>query len=204
MSVAQRKLLSSKTEGLSTSHHSVASPRRAEVEGFIRQIFAAHYGATVPSFAPELFALEQGERITAAAGWRGAQQGAVAERLYLENYLDIPIEQAVSQIAQREVAREKIVEVGNLAAVKAGSSIAFIVRMARHFERLGYEWVVFTATEELIRIFGRVGLPLIALAPADPERVGNDAANWGRYYDTQPIVVTERIRIASERIGKTL
>lgn len=200
MPAVQRTLLSSKTELLQTSHHGPDAPRRAEIEGFIRRIFAEHYGATVPSFAPELFALEQGERLTAAAGWRGAG----AERLYLENYLDAPIEQAVSQIAQRTIARDRIVEVGNLAAVKPGSSIAFIVRMARHFERLGFEWVVFTATEELIRIFGRVGLPLIALAPADPARVGADALQWGRYYDTQPVVVTGRIRIASERIGKTL
>lgn len=200
MSAALRKLHSEKAGALSPVHHSPDSPRRGVVETYIREIFARHYSARVHAFAPQLLSLERDGQIAAAAGWRGADQG----QLYLEHYLDAPIEQVISQIAQRPVAREKIVEVGNLAAEKAGGSVAMIVAMAQHFERLGYEWVSFTATEELIRIFGRVGLPLLALGPADPARLGTDAAQWGRYYETQPVVVSGRIRLALERIGKSL
>ena len=59
--------------------------------------------------------------------------------------------------------------------------------------------MVFTATRELISIFNRLGLPLLALAPADPARLGEAASTWGRYYDTQPVVVAGRIRMALER-----
>jgi hypothetical protein len=71
--------------------------------------------------------------------------------------------------------------------------------LAAQLDRLGYEWVVFTATRELISIFNRLGLPLLALAPADPARLGEAAGSWGRYYDTQPVVVAGRIRMALER-----
>jgi hypothetical protein len=59
--------------------------------------------------------------------------------------------------------------------------------------------VVFTATQELIRIFTKLGLPLLALAKADPARLGEEAGSWGTYYDTQPIVVAGRIQLALER-----
>ena len=65
----------------------------------------------------------------------------------------------------------------------------------------GYEWVVFTATQELIGIFTKLGLPLLALAKADPARLGSAADDWGSYYDAAPVVVAGRIRIALERFG---
>jgi hypothetical protein len=74
-----------------------------------------------------------------------------------------------------------------------------ILTLAAHLDRLGYEWVVFTATSELIGIFSRLGLPLLALGPADPSRLGAEAKVWGSYYGTQPIVVTGKIRLALER-----
>lgn len=203
MSAAQRTVFTEQAESLSHTHHAhhpPGSPRRREIEAYIRSIFAARYDARVEAIAPQLLSLERGGRLIAAAGWRGAGDA----RLYLEQYLDAPIEQLVSQCAQRPVGRERIVEVGNLAATRPGGSVAMIVAMARHFDTLGYEWVTFTATAELVRIFSRVGLPLLAIGRADPARLGADAAQWGRYYETHPVVVTGRIRLALERIGKSL
>jgi hypothetical protein len=54
----------------------------------------------------------------------------------------------------------------------------------------------------LIGIFSRLGLPLLALAKADPTRLGDAAGNWGTYYDTQPIVVAGRLQMALERTGQ--
>ena len=76
-----------------------------------------------------------------------------------------------------------------------------ILSLTRHLSAAGYEWVVFTATEPLVRIFTRLGLPLLALARADPARLGDEARDWGRYYETKPVVVAGRIRNALERIG---
>lgn len=182
--------------GQVTPVHTVAdSPRRAEAERFVRQVFARRYGADVASFAPNLTLLEQNEQIIASAGWRGADSG----RLFLETYLDLPIEQAMAELANEMVGRDRIVEVGNLASEKSGGSVQVILALAGHLARQGYEWVVFTATSELIRIFAKLGLPLLALAPAAPERLGKDAAAWGSYYETAPVVVAGRIRWAFER-----
>ncbi len=183
---------------LKATHTRVGDARRGEAEAFVRDIFARHYGATVSSFAPNLMLLEADEQVIAATGWRGAG----SESLFLERYLDMPIEQAMAELADQPVERSRIAEVGNLAAEKAGSSIHVVMTLAAHLDRLGFEWVVFTATRELIGIFSRLGLPLLALAPADPARLGDEAAAWGSYYETQPVIVAGRIRLGLERAGR--
>ena len=173
----------------------VNSPRRAEAEGFIRDVFATHYGARVASFTPDIMLLEQNGKPGAAAGWRGAASG----RLFLESYLEHPAEALISRLAGHPVAREKVVEVGHLASRQAGGGVRMILTLAAHLDRLGYEWVIFTATSELIGIFAKLGLPPLALAVADPACLEEAARDWGRYYDTRPIVVAGRIRLADCR-----
>ena len=181
--------------GINVRHTVIGSPHRAEAEAFIANVFQRYYAAEVGSFAPNLMLLEQGQRITAVAGWRCAG----TERLFLENYLDVPIEVAVSRLAGKPIDRRQIVEVGNLAADRRGGSIDVIMTLATHLDQLGFEWVTFTATDQLIGIFTRLGLPPLALAPADPTRLGNDARRWGSYYATNPVVVAGRIRLALDR-----
>ncbi|NJD26421.1 MAG: hypothetical protein FIB06_13575 [Betaproteobacteria bacterium] len=198
MSAAQRNVFNHHFSPVTATHTVVGSPRRAEAESFIHDIFARHYGADISSFAPNLTLLEQHGRVIAAAGWRPAS----SEALFLERYLDVPVEQAVARLAGQPVQRERIVEVGNLAAEKPGATIHLVRTLALHLHRLGYEWVVSTVTHELASIFARLGLPPLALAPADPARLGASAAAWGSYYDTAPVVVAGRIRQAIERSGR--
>ncbi|NHC06526.1 thermostable hemolysin [Azonexus fungiphilus] len=195
---AIQKILQTRRPLPTVRHTVVGAPQRAAAEGFIADIFRRHYGAEVSSFAPNLMLLEDAGRIAAAAGWRCAGE----ERLFLETYLDEPIEAAVARLAGQPVRREAIVEVGNLAADRAGGSVDVILNLARHLDRLGYEWVAFTATSELIGIFRRLGLPPLALASADPARLGADAADWGSYYDSRPVVVAGRIALALEMVKR--
>jgi Thermostable hemolysin len=174
------------------------SPRRPEAEALIRNIFMRRYSADIKAFAPQLMLVEQQERVIAAAGWRGAE----AESLFLERYLDAPIETLIERIGGQTVPREHICEVGNLASEKPGSSLHVILHLATYLERKGYTWVVFTATQQLIRIFTGLGIPLLALAQADPTRLGDDLRDWGNYYDTLPVVVTGRVRLALEKLGE--
>ncbi len=192
---AIRSNLQARNRGMTVRHTVVGSPHRARAEAFISDIFQRHYDAELSSFAPNLMLLEKNDRIAAVAGWRCAG----TERLFLENYLDAPIETAVSRLAGRPVDRQRIVEVGNLAAEVRGGSVEVMLTLAAHLDRLGFEWVVFTATSELIGMLRRLGLPPLALAPADPERLGTDARLWGTYYATHPVVVAGRIRLALEK-----
>ena len=184
-------------EPVRAAHIDIASGRRPEAEHFIRDVFLRHHEAFVRAFAPNLLLLEQGRRVIAAAGWRGADE----EPLFLERYLDEPVERVMERLTGQPFARNHLVEVGHLASQKPGGSLQVILALARHLSRSGYEWVVFTATRELVGIFTKLGLPLLALAKADPERLGDAARDWGRYYETQPVVVAGRIRLALERIG---
>lgn len=198
MQPARRQVFQPDPANIFASHIDADSAGRSEVEAFIRQVFARHYGARVSAFAPNLLMLQQRGRIVAATGWRSAQH----EPLFLERYLDRPIEQVLSQLAGQTVARKHVVEVGNLAADLPGGSPQVIMALTSELDRRGYDWVVFTATRELIRIFTRLGLPLLALAKADPARLGDAAGDWGSYYDTEPVVVAGRIDVAVERIGR--
>jgi Thermostable hemolysin len=176
------------------------STRRKEAESLIRSIFLQRYDAKIQIFAPHLMLVEQQARVIAAAGWRGANTAP----LFLERYLDVPIESLIERIGGQTVPRTQICEVGNLAAEKPGSSLYVILHLTDYLERMGYTWVVFTATRELIRIFTRLGIPLLALAQADPARLGHEQSDWGSYYDTCPVVVAGRTRLALEKLGENL
>jgi hypothetical protein len=123
---AIRSNLQVRNRGMTVRHTVVGSPHRARAETFISDIFRCHYDAELSSFAPNLMLLEKNERIAAVAGWRCAG----TERLFLENYLDVPIETAVSRLAGKLVDRQRIVEVGNLAAEVRGGSVEVMLTLA--------------------------------------------------------------------------
>lgn len=199
MHAVLKRLHGNETPSVFVSHLDPHAPGRRAVERFIADVFAERYAARVSNLAPNLILLQdRGQRIVAAAGWRPARSGP----LFLERYLDASIEHAMSSLHGQRVERDSIVEVGNLAAGKSGGSVHVILALAEHLNRLGYEWVTFTATQELIGIFRRLGIPLLALAKADPCRLGDEACQWGRYYDSEPVVVAGRIRHGLERFGR--
>lgn len=196
MTNLQRQYFQTFMPEVNTIHADLGTASRAEAERFIQDIFARRYNARVNEFAPNLMLIEQRNRTIAATGWRSAG----GETLFLERYLDQPIEQAMSKWSQPPVTRSQIVEVGHLASQKPGGSVMVFRELAKHLSQLGFEWVVFTATQELIGIFAKLGLPLLALAAADPSRLGQDTSQWGTYYDTQPIVVAGRLKLGVQRM----
>jgi hypothetical protein len=129
-------------------------PERAEVEDFIRQVFADRFEARLAGFAPQLVALRdaQGD-LVAAAGYRPADGGP----LFLERYLPGPIEALLAPHAGGRPARAGVVEVGHLAARQAGAGRRLIGLMGPHLAEQGFQWVVSTLTEELRQLFLRIG-----------------------------------------------
>jgi|SRR5512145_3264930 hypothetical protein len=164
-------------------------PHRASFEQFIAARFDRAYGARVGHFSPHLLGVRD-----ALARWQAASgyTPAAGQRLFLEQYFDRPVEDSLAGLG-RPVARERIVEVGNLAAASAGMARTLIPLLARHLHRLGYEWVVFTATRELRNSFRRLGLNPLRLARADPARLADGGASWGSYYQHDPLVMAGRI-----------
>lgn len=173
------------------STHAPGAPGRAEVEDHIAAIYRARYGADVRQFAPTLVSLRDDDgALLAAAGYRSAADGP----LFLERYLDAPVEQRLAGAAPALPSRAHIVEVGHLAAARAGEGRRLVGLLGPHLAALGHQWVVSTLIEELRRLFLRLGITPLALGVADPALLGEaEAARWGSYYDHRPLVLAGRI-----------
>ncbi len=170
--------------------HDQQDPQRAVIEQFIHRRFADAYAADVRSFMPTLVALRgQDARILAAAGFRAAAQSA----LFVEQYLDHPVEQCIAAATGETVQRAQIVEVGNLAAHHAGSTRLFINTLGELLRQKNFRWLTCNAIPAVQNAFRQVGVPFLMLQTADKNRLGAAAEQWGRYYDQNSCVIAARI-----------
>lgn len=179
--------------------HLPGSPARAQVEDFIGRIYRDSYGADVRHFSPTLVSLHdaQGE-IVSAAGYRAASQ----EPLFLERYLDTPIQTRLTTAGGAAPERARIVEVGHLASGKVGSGKSLILQLAPLLAAQGFLWVVSTLTEELRQLFLRLGIAPLALGVADPDLLGDEVAAWGSYYDHHPVVLAGQLDLALQTLSR--
>ncbi|HTN15903.1 MAG TPA: thermostable hemolysin [Sphingomonadaceae bacterium] len=155
----------------------------------IRRRYKDAFGASLaPSFRHYL---AHGPESAAAAvlGYRRAEEGV----LFLEAYLERPIEALLTETFHRPVSRRDVVEIGNFAADNAIAMIRLWGAAANDLAG-GSEIAVATLTAPLRRMFNRIGVPLAEIALATPDALGASAAEWGRYYETDPRVCAGMIR----------
>ena len=168
-----------------------AASQRAALERFIAERFRQAYGAQVSHFCAHLLGLRDAAGAwQAAAGYTPAASGA----LYLEHYLDRPVEVVLSAAVGERVPRERIVEVGNLASAARGFGGRFLPALRRTLVDLGYAWAVFTATREVRGILEHFAFDARVLAPAAPGALPDGGAGWGTYYAHEPSVMAGCIR----------
>jgi len=179
--------------------HLPGDPRRAAVEAFVRDIYVERYGARVPAFTPVLVSLVDPDgEIVAAAGYRSAAAGP----LFLERYLREPVEDELAWHAGRPLARRDIVEIAHLAAGRSGAGRRLMFLLGPHLAQQRFRWAVATLTQELRQMMVRMGITPLALAPADPSALGEDASLWGSYYEHQPVVLAGEIQPALRRLAR--
>ena len=183
---------------LRLARHRTGDARRVEVEGFIRGVFAKRYGADVRHFAPTLVSLQDRGEIVAAAGYRRAAEAP----LFLERYLPSPIEALLAPHADSPPQRHGIVEVGHLAASRAGEGRRLIALMGSHLAAQDFVWVAGTITSDLRRLFMRIGVTPLSLGAADPAALGPEVAHWGSYYDHHPMVLAGQLDEALRRLTR--
>ena len=165
-------------------------PHRAEVETFIHNVFYHAYGANVTQFMPTLIALRDAEfKLMAAFGMRDAANSP----LFLEQYLDEPIEAVISAQLGVPIQRGSITEIGNLAVVNPRNSGVLISHVIQHSLEMGVEWCVATAHHSLQNGLIKGGRDVYPVHPVDPQRLSPaELATWGHYYDNQPQVIAVR------------
>lgn len=170
--------------------HGAVAPDRAPVERFIEQTYARAFGGRIRHHFPQLMSLQdETSRICAAAGFRLASDGP----LFLEQYLDAPVEQVIGAGFGRVTERRAIAEIGSFACRAPGSSIILFAGLARHLSHLGCTVAAATTTALLRRTFARTGFAVEVLAPARADRLNGGAEDWGAYYAHEPQVVAGRV-----------
>ena len=136
-------------------------------------------------FLPNIISLYCGGEYSAAVGLSPASSG----KLFVEQYLSEPVEQVISERLGVDVARNQIVEIGNLVSTWKGSSLLLFIVIGEVMERLGYQYVIFTGTREVKALFGRLRYSPVVLADANPAVLPDGGSSWGTYYSNKPQVM---------------
>ena len=169
---------------------------RAELEAFVGAAFKRGHDATVTSFMPTLLSFrDRAGDLRGVVGLRGA----TPQPLYLEQYLEKPVEAAIAAATGQPVRREQVVEVGNLAGANCRAAMRMVALLPGYLLSRDYRWIVFTATSTVRGILESFGAPLVELARADGARVAGSPDLWGRYYEKDPRVLAGYLP-ASRRI----
>jgi len=154
----------------------------ADEYGLIRRRYRQVYECNLePSFGTYAHSRRCGET-RAQVGYRRATTGP----LFLESYLDRPVEDAVSAALGRPIGRDSIVEIGNLAADDAFALVQLWAGVANDLGAT-CEVAVATLTAPLRAMFVRLGVPILELGVAHADRAAG-GTDWGSYYAADPRV----------------
>lgn len=169
------------------------------VSDLITDRYAAVHGAHIASDFPNHCTLTDQSGPCAVLGFRSAGAGS----LFLERYLDDPIEIAVRDALGIAIARERIVEIGAHASSRPRATVALWATAAATLDGPS-DVAVAVLTAPLRAMFARIGLPIVEIAAAEPGRLGSHSAPWGRYYDSDPIVCAGSIAAARAPLARWL
>lgn len=180
------------------SLHSGRSPHRNQLETYIAERYEQAHNASISSFMPILLEMSKEGESQAALGLRPGHY----RPMFLEQYLDSPIEQQIAKLTKQPIDRYALIEVGNLVVSQRRAGLLLFVILGKLVAEAGYEWLIFTVTEEVERLMRGLGFDPQYLVAADPERVSG-AEKWGRYYDNNPRVMVHSSQKAVSIMGKS-
>lgn len=158
---------------------------RPTMEAFVAAEFLQQYSANVKNFMPWLLGLSCNEKLVGVAGMRPAKDGP----LFIEQYLDRSIEDEVKLHTGLPVARQKIIEIGNLAGHYPGITRALFPLLTELLYKRGYQWCVCNTTPTVQNALFRLGIPIVPMVRAMPDRLGVARFAWGSYYSTETTVI---------------
>jgi hypothetical protein len=134
--------------------------------------------------------------ILACTGYQPAAEGA----LFLEQYIDEPVEDCLQRLTNEPVSREQIVEIGGFAVAHKRHALPFMLQLAPTLAELGFKTVVCTVTRPMQNCLRKLGIVSTLIADADPARVDISNNAWGTYYDLNPVVLAGDIRATIDKI----
>lgn len=166
------------------------SADRQELEDFVRTIFRRAHKAEISHFMPKLLSVRDAKgNLLAVCGLRHADQ----EKLFLETYLDAPIEALLSQLNHTAIDRESVLEVGNLAVADPVNVRSLLASISLYLHSTHSEWAVFTGISVLRNSLIKLNMSLQLLGEANIDRIPEqERAAWGTYYNERPQVLAIR------------
>jgi len=169
----------------------VTDPQRR----LVRETYSKAFGAHIDPASHQFLSETRAEGPLAVLGYTRAG----AEPLFLERYLNRPVETLIAAAFSCEVPRNQVVELGNLAACNGWAAVRLWSRAAND---LGaeMEFAVATLTAPLRAMFTRIGLPIAVLGPALP--APDERLRWGSYYEADPQVCAGRIAAGQDAIAR--
>jgi hypothetical protein len=169
-----------------TLHH-VQSAFREPLEQYIKTLFLEKHNAQIHHFLPTLMALSnQDKQLLAVCGLSSAHENT----LFLECYLDQPIEQILSTISGKSISRHHITEIGNLAVASPENIRCLLTSIHLQLHKTDAEWAVFTGIRSLKNALTKLNIPTISLGVAKLDSLPeHERKSWGSYYDENPEVL---------------
>jgi hypothetical protein len=165
---------------------------------FTRAHYKERFGCELTEFYPNTVSLYEDGVLTAAAGFRGAGTG----KLFLEQYLDKPIESCIWAKFTPPAERHEIVELGGFAATSRYAALPLMLYLAPALYELGYKKLVCTANKPIQLCLRKLGLDPIFVADADQSKLIEPGENWGSYYKGRPQVFTGDIKAGIEAMAE--
>lgn len=167
------------------------APGRQLIEDFIALAYEHEFDASIKVNYPILIGLcDKAGRIRAGVGMRMAS----CENLFLEQYLDLPVEITLGQNLPRQVERDAIVELGSFASTGLNMSLYLLAAAAAYLATRGYEFGLVTATDKMNRLFKIFDFHTQVICRAQKHDLVDQAMNWGTYYSQNPRVIAGSIQ----------
>jgi len=171
---------------------------RRSLENFIREKYQQVHQAKISTFSSTLFAGYHGAEMQVVIGMQHLNQAYA----FLEQYLDEPVENTLSKLSQTQISRDKVVEIGNLAALDMDKAKLMAAFLVFHLSQQRIEWAVCTGTAAVRYVLQQMGLRFHVLEKADPQVLGKAQHLWGSYYQQKPYVlaidVAEALQVARQ------
>lgn len=165
------------------------SEERASLEARVRSGFGMHFDACIEGFMPRFAHYRHTSGATGVIGIRRAAD----EPLFLESYLNVPVETVIEDVTGALIARDRIAEVGQFVVDDRDIVPSFFRDLVPFLVRNDFDWVCFTGTDRIRALLARIGFHGLPLARADETRVRNSTDRWGRYYDFDPVVILGKL-----------
>lgn len=171
---------------------------RNRVEEFLSSGFEKIFSAKTKSYMPLI--LETSDDVnntTACVGIRRLEE----ESAFLECYLEGEIEDCLSNKLNKKIERNKVIEIGSIVSKEFGAGGWLIIAATAWLKGSGYDWAALTATDDLKKAIGKLGIELIDLVEAKPEALSvEERSNWGSYYEHNPVVYVADINEAYSQV----